>query len=247
MSEIVNQFGEWLLSVVEHYDIIIASGLVALLIDWADRFWEWKMPNKWYVRFVALGFFFAMFASWRQEHLQAHEKLTYLEIDAHAPVSRVPIFKEGEVPAINLGVANRGDYIALDGEVTVRLEPYKLDKPWVVDEMSGPPTTEAMEKEVFQKLKADTKNESGSKKSYLPKNYGAWTKASMYKRLTKQEEEDFVGGKQIAYAVGFAKWKDAAGTHEQKFCYIIVPPATQLNWSLSVCNSQNDFLMVAVD
>jgi hypothetical protein len=68
MPDMVVRFGKWLFAVVEHWELIVASGAIAFVIDLIDRFWEWRMPKKWYAWFVGVGLFLAMFAAWQDQY-----------------------------------------------------------------------------------------------------------------------------------------------------------------------------------
>ena len=61
-------FLEWLLALVHHWELIVVTGAIPFAIDLLDRVFEWKMPKRMYIVFLAAGLFLAMFAAWRDEH-----------------------------------------------------------------------------------------------------------------------------------------------------------------------------------
>ena len=71
MNESIALLLDWVLAIFHHWEAIVAFGVVPFVIDLLDRFWEWKMPKKWYAVFVLLGLVAAMHMAWREEREKA--------------------------------------------------------------------------------------------------------------------------------------------------------------------------------
>ncbi len=69
--EIAATFGKWILAVLEQWEYIVASGVIAFLVELGDKLLDKKMPKKWYVVFVAIGFVLATFKAWDQQRITA--------------------------------------------------------------------------------------------------------------------------------------------------------------------------------
>src|SRR5258707_8674603 len=59
--------GAWLAAVVEHWELIVVTGAIPFFLDLVDKMFDWKMPKKFYVVFIAIGLVLAMFSAWREE------------------------------------------------------------------------------------------------------------------------------------------------------------------------------------
>jgi hypothetical protein len=66
--EILSRVGQWLLAVMDHWELIVGSGVVAFVLDLIEKLFGWKMPRKHYAIFVGVGLVMAMFSAWNDEH-----------------------------------------------------------------------------------------------------------------------------------------------------------------------------------
>jgi hypothetical protein len=87
-----------------------------LTIDLLDRVFEWKMPKRMYIVFLAAGLFLAMFAAWRDEHAKVNQletsirELTKPDFAVASPESAFGYDEQADQTLlwIVVGLANRG-------------------------------------------------------------------------------------------------------------------------------------------
>jgi hypothetical protein len=79
MQQWLLDFREWIGAVLEHWELIIVSGAIPFLLEIAEKLWDKKMSRKWYVVFLIIGLFLAMFAAWREKNTEAKDEREKLE------------------------------------------------------------------------------------------------------------------------------------------------------------------------
>jgi hypothetical protein len=75
----VNYFGEWLLAVVEHWEILVTIGIIPFGLDIVDKYFECKMPKSYYAIFLGIALFLAMFKAWDEKREKLSESLAALD------------------------------------------------------------------------------------------------------------------------------------------------------------------------
>ncbi len=90
--DIVKDFTEWVVAVVEHWEGYVSGGVIAFALEVGERLREWKVPKKVYLLILALGLIGSLFAAWRDEHLKVLSQKSYVKAWAE------PMYSPGSFP-----------------------------------------------------------------------------------------------------------------------------------------------------
>jgi hypothetical protein len=222
----MSAFGEWLGTVVEHWELIVVTGAIPFGIELIDRLLDKKMSKKWYAIFVAIGLMLAMFTSWREQRDKNVSAASYVELrpkDAYySPdyfLVNLPLAWniQAVVPAINGAL-----YPFLGADAYLGKPDDPAEEQRIIKQFK-----EKWEKEV---PKADIKTWNKNTHSWFQTsniNPPDWTSAKG--PVLKQEDVDalHIGTEKTIYLVAAARYFDSLGFHDARGCYWLNPPPQQ--------------------
>ncbi|MGD0568533.1 MAG: hypothetical protein ABSA78_09005 [Candidatus Sulfotelmatobacter sp.] len=246
--ELAGQIVEWVRSVIEQWHGWVSGGVLAFGLEIAEKIWDFKVTKKLFLVILGLGFFWSIFASWRDEHTKVQGQRTYVRINFEAsPATRVPLFQTEFHPWVNFGIQNDGSFRADKEYMDARLEIHApvFPLPKNLDDMEQDPSSLEIENEVFQAFKKESEIGFKPRSTLLPGEH-EFSTAYLSRKLSQSEVDELKDGRKLMYVVGYTKWSDGAGTHEWRSCAWIVPPADR-QIIVKKCWSHQDFLETAED
>lgn len=240
---------EYLLAVFWHLWTVLFGVIMALVDVWqykSDK--QTKFTRTQIVIVLFIGLLAAQFLAWRDEYTKVIGQTTYMAIvpEDSRLKNPMPFFELGKMPAINLGKENRGSYIAMNQYSCAHIYMEDAPTPWIVDPYVMPTSTPTQEDSVYEKFRKACKAYQKPVSSFQP-NEHASTRAAADFTMNDQWKQHLIHGEFLMYVLAYVVWTDGTGTHEQRNCWLVRPPAEEPPLTLDSCYTHNDFLPQAQD
>jgi len=224
--ELLATFWEWILAVLEHWELIVAAGAIAFILDLIDKFFEWKMPKKYYAVFVAIGLFLATFTAWREERNKVREQMAYMSIRTNEPwILAAPTENVRGRTWTNFGKENATSFPAVEEasiqKLIIEPAPFPLPEVFTPNLYASSPE---LEKDAWEKMLDGQENAPHYETTYDPGEKN-WTSAYTDTALSRTDfNAVYVVRTSMLYLVGLEKWKSGDVNHAKSFCYWMHSP-----------------------
>jgi hypothetical protein len=235
---------EYLIAVFFAWKVWILDGLMGVLVEVLDRYFEWKLPRRvWIWAFVVLGFFIASFGAWREERDKVRAQMAYMWIRTNESwIPNHPEEQAGRRAWVNFGVENATQYPATEETTAKELIVLPLPHPMGEITPETNPSTPELEMSAWNQMLSDQENEKHITTTYDPgEKY--WKSAFTKETLSNQQIDSIAFQKTaIIYLVGIEKWESAGGVHAKTFCYWLHPAYGKVPVVADKCKTHNDYL-----
>lgn len=221
---------------VTGYVLIAGAGIVALWRGWVwlkqselqSTLEQWKSSGVKFIVLTPTVMLIIMTTIWSYfggvPALRSGDPETYVQIHQINIATGFPAFKADAETSVNLSIVNKGPHLA-------------KDMAWKAALIAEPPLNPENE----DKLYADfVKRKKLGSDSDLGIGQIVWTTLKTGV-LKPRDAEDLIDGRMRLYILGYIRYRDVSGVHENEFCEWLQAPADkEAVWHL--CNGHNHFV-----
>jgi hypothetical protein len=242
--ELVNQFWEWTISVIEHWHGWVSGGVLAFGLEIAEKAWDFKISKKAFVVISGIGFLWSIFASWQDEHAKVIGQRAYIQVTLSEPnvIPPAPEWAPNQYEHVNFGEENTGSYVAKDEAHISDLVIGKAARPLTFDDPRAFYSSASAELSAWDEMLHDPSNgRNHGQRSFDPGEKHFMSAYTLHALLPEEVDRILVQKTDIIYLVGLVEWRDGSGVHGKSFCYWLHPPTSHV-FTFEQCLGNNDYI-----